>query len=75
MTKKIQDLKLSYRRTFNSDDGVVVLEDLKKRFSFETTTFVSGDPHQSAFAEGQRAAVLTIVRMLAEERSPEQENK
>jgi hypothetical protein len=70
MTKKIQDLKLSYRRTFNSDDGVVVLEDLKKRFSFETTTFVSGDPHQSAFQEGQRAAVLLIARMLSEEPDP-----
>lgn len=70
MTKKIQDLKLSYRRTFNTDDGVVVLDDLKKRFSFETTTFVSGDPHQSAFQEGQRAAVLLIVRMLSEEQEP-----
>lgn len=70
MTKKIQDLKLSYRRTFNTDDGAVVLEDLKKRFSFETTTFVSGDPHQSAFQEGQRAAVLLIARMLSEEPDP-----
>jgi hypothetical protein len=72
---KVEELKLAYRRTFGTDDGAQVLGDLKKRFSFETTTFVSGDPHQSAFAEGQRAAVLTIVRMLAEERSPEQENK
>jgi len=72
---KVKELKLAYRRTFLTDDGEQVLGDLKKRFSFETTTFVSGDPHQSAFAEGQRAAVLTIVRMLAEERSPEQENQ
>jgi len=70
MTNKVQDLKLAYRRTFKTDDGAVVLDDLKKRFSFEATTFVSGDPHQSAFQEGQRAAVLLIVRMLSEEQEP-----
>lgn len=66
--KKLEELKLAYRRTFNTDDGQQVLEDLKKRFSFEATTFVSGDPHISAFNEGQRAAVLLIVRMLSEEK-------
>lgn len=64
---KLDELKLSYRRTFNSEDGEQVLSDLKKRFAFETTTF-SGDPYQSAFNEGQRAAVLLIVRMLSEEK-------
>jgi len=63
--KKIDDLKLSYRRTFNSDDGQVVLNDLKTRFGFETTTY-SDNPYESAFNEGQRAAVLLIVRMLTE---------
>lgn len=63
--KKIEELKLSYRRAFNSDDGEVVLSDLKARFGFETTTF-SDNPYESAFNEGQRAAVLLIVRMLAE---------
>jgi len=64
---KLDELKLAYRRTFNTDDGEQVLSDLKKRFAFETTTF-SGDPYQSAFNEGQRAAVLLIVRMLSEEK-------
>jgi hypothetical protein len=64
---KIDELKLAYRRTFNTDDGEQVLSDLKKRFAFETTTF-SGDPYQSAFNEGQRAAILLIVRMLSEEK-------
>ena len=63
--KQLEELKLNYRRTFKTDDGQVVLEDLKKRFAFETTTF-SDNPYQSAFNEGQRAAVLLIVRMLAE---------
>jgi len=63
--KQIKDLKLSYRRTFNTDDGEIVLSDLKTRFGFETTTF-SDNPYESAFNEGRRAAVLLIVRMLAE---------
>ena len=65
----VKELKLAYRRTFNTDDGAQVLSDLKKRFSFETTTF-SGDPYQSAFNEGQRAAVPLIVRMLSDEKEP-----
>lgn len=66
--KRIEDLKLAYRRTFNTPDGQIVLDDLKRRFSFGATTFVSGDPHASAFNEGQRAAVLLIARMLSEEK-------
>ena len=68
--KELEDLKLAYRRTFNTDDGKIVMEDLKKRFAFETTTF-SDNPYQSAFNEGQRSAVLSIVRMLAEEKEPQ----
>ena len=63
--KKLEDLKLSYRRAFNTHDGEVVLKDLKSRFGFETTTF-SDNPYETAFNEGQRATVLLIVRMLAE---------
>lgn len=70
MIDKIKELKLSYRRTFNTDDGEIVLRDLKRRFGYETTTF-SGDPYEGAFNEGQRAAVLLIVRMLSEEREPQ----
>jgi hypothetical protein len=66
--KQVEELKLAYRRTFNTDDGKQVLDDLMKRFSFNATTFVSGDPHTSSFNEGQRAAVLLIVRMLSEEK-------
>ncbi len=63
--KELEQLKLTYRRTFNTDDGEKVLQDLKSRFGYETTTF-SGNPYETAFNEGQRAAVLLIVRMLAE---------
>jgi hypothetical protein len=67
--KQIEELKLAYRRTFNTEDGERVLGDLKTRFSFEASTFVPNDPHYSAFKEGQRDAVLLIVRMLSEGKS------
>jgi hypothetical protein len=47
-----------------------VLSDLKSRFGFEATTF-TGDPYQTAFNEGQRAALLLIVRMLSEGKEPQ----
>lgn len=68
--KQIEEMKLAYRRAFNNDDGQRVLADLKSRFSFEASTFIPGDPHYSAFKEGQRDAVLLIVRMLSEEGKP-----
>jgi len=67
MNKKLEELKLKYRRTFNTDDGEQVLADLKRRFGFEATTF-SDDPYLTAFNEGQRAATLLIVRMLSEKK-------
>jgi hypothetical protein len=70
MNKRIEELKLAYRRTFNTDDGDKVLSDLKTRFGFEATTF-SSDPYETAFNEGQRAAVLLIVRMLSEGKEPQ----
>ena len=63
--KEIKELKLAYRRTFNTEDGNKVLSDLKVRFGFETTTYTD-NPYNSAFNEGQRATVLLIVRMLTE---------
>ena len=68
--KQLEELKLAYRRTFNTDDGQRVLSDLKSRFGFEATTF-TGDPYQTAFNEGQRAALLLIVRMLSEGKEPQ----
>jgi|TARA_B100001093_G_scaffold429878_1_gene425316 hypothetical protein len=68
--KEIEELKLAYRRTFNTEDGNKVLSDLKARFGFETTTYTD-NPYNSAFNEGQRATVLLIVRMLIEGKEPE----
>lgn len=64
---KLEELKLAYRRTFKTEDGQKVLEDLQNRFWFKTTTF-SGDPYEQTFNEGQRATIMQIVRMLSEEK-------
>ena len=65
--KEIEELKLAYRRAFNTDDGEKVLSDHKARCGFETPTYTD-NPYNSAFNEGQRATVLLIVRMLTEEK-------
>ena len=62
--KDLKQLVIDYKTTFGSESGQRVLEDLKKRCSFETTTFVKGDSHESAFLEGSRAVVMFIKNML-----------
>ena len=62
--KELKQLTIDYKQTFGSESGEKVLEDLKKRCSFNTTTFVQGDSHDTAFREGQRAVVVFINNML-----------
>jgi hypothetical protein len=64
----VEDLQRIYREVFSSNEGKRVLDDLKARFGFQQTTHVPGDPHESAFFEGQRNAVLLILRMMEEKR-------
>ncbi len=51
--KDLKQLVIDYKQTFGSESGERVLEDLKKRCSFETTTHVKGDSHESAYLEEQ----------------------
>lgn len=53
---------------FNSEDGETVLDDMAARFHAHTPTFVAGDPHESAYLEGQRSVVLSILNMISPER-------
>ena len=45
--------------------GSLVLEDLKKRFHYNTTTASNEkiDSHELAYAEGQRSVVLFLIGM------------
>ena len=62
--KDIKQLSINYKTTFGSESGKKCLKILKKRCSFNTTTFVQGDSHDTAFREGQRSVVLFINNML-----------
>lgn len=62
----IENLLATYRTVFETDDGKLVLADLEKRFHLSASTFERGDPHYSAFLEGQRSVVLTIKAMMEE---------
>lgn len=56
-------LREYYRLTFDTDDGMVVIDDLEARYHIHTPTF-SPDPYESAYREGQRSVVLFIKNML-----------
>jgi len=69
--KQLDTLQVFYRQVFNSTEGLVVLDDLKKRFNLNATTFERGDPHYSAYLEGQRSVVLSIMRFMEEKQQRE----
>lgn len=71
--EKLESLLGAYRLVFNTDEGKVVLEDLERRFHLSASTFERGDPHYSAFLEGQRSVVLTIKKMMEERGTAEQD--
>ncbi|HTI86318.1 MAG TPA: hypothetical protein VL966_06920 [Alphaproteobacteria bacterium] len=53
----------AYRNTFAGDDGRRVLNDLARYCRFGTTSFVPGDPYQTAFNEGARDAFLHVIEL------------
>lgn len=69
----LEILKIKYREAFLSEEGTAVLEDLQARFNINNTTFERGDPHFSAFLEGQRSVVLTIMRMIDDRKQTQEE--
>ena len=61
--ERIKSLRLAYRKTFESEDGKKVLEDLKRRCFYDKPTFV-GDMNATAFNEGTRSVVLMILESM-----------
>lgn len=73
--QKLKDLKVAYKNTFTSEDGVKVLKDLERRCFMTYTTFNS-DPYVSAFQEGTRSVVLHIKQAMdMESQMPKEEDK
>ncbi len=54
----------SYQSVFHSAEGQVVLNHMMKKFGVVTPSFVHGDPQATAFKEGQRHVVLTIMKFI-----------
>ena len=52
----------NYVATFQTAAGQEVLRDMCKSFHVLGPTFVAGDPNLTAFREGQRHVVLSILR-------------
>ena len=66
-----KELRARYKALFESDDGEVVLDDLRKRFHIFGTTF-STDSHEQAYCEGQRTVVLFLQSMMSDNLKKEQ---
>lgn len=54
-----------YKKTFSTDHGKKVLEDLMMRSGMRSCNFVPGDPQATAFNEGNRQIVLYILQKLS----------
>ena len=59
------NIRLAYRTLFESDDGDVVLKDLRTRFHTDQPIF-STDAMEMAYLEGQRSVVLIIQNLMKE---------
>ena len=67
-TPTVQELHDSYKAVFSTKDGERVLDHLCKVGFIAETTYVVGDPIETAHREGKRRLVLSILRFL--ERDP-----
>jgi len=72
--QQLEQLQITYRQVFKTIEGQQVLKDLQRRYHLNATTFERGDPHYSAFLEGQRDVVLTIMRLMEERKATEQKD-
>ena len=59
------DLARKYQVVFDTPVGREVLAHICRDCFVFTTTFVAGDPHQTALREGQRRAALAILKALS----------
>jgi hypothetical protein len=62
-SRKLKEMALAYKRTFDSPDGKKVLADLFKSCHMMNSTMDS-NPHETAFNEGARSVVLRILKTI-----------
>ena len=61
--EEILNSRAKYKALFTTEDGLAILEDLKRRFHGNGTTF-SNHPHEIAYNEGQRTVILFILAQM-----------
>lgn len=61
---RAEQVRLAYRRMVAGDTGRLVLADLSEICGENRTSFVPGDPQQTAFNEGRRSVLLHIRSVL-----------
>lgn len=54
----------AYQTVFGTEEGKAVLHHLIRAGNVYKISYFRGDSHESAYREGQRAIVLTILHML-----------
>lgn len=65
MIKEALIRKSYYKTVLTTPDGEKVINDLIRRYGhFNSTTFVQGDSHSTAFNEGQRSVIIGILSHL-----------
>ena len=64
---KIKQIRKEYKVVFGSEEGKRILKNLKFRCHYYIPTHVRNDSHESAFLEGQRSVLLTILSFIKEE--------
>lgn len=65
-SKMMEELRIHrcYVVVFNTPEGREVLKHLARKCHLSSPTFVRGDERESAFREGQRHVILSILRYL-----------
>jgi len=61
--KRQMALRKAYKRLFNSEDGLKVMEDLKARLGYDKTVF-NDNPYRAACNEGGRSALCYIIEQM-----------
>lgn len=64
----------AYHRVFDTPDGELVLEDMKKAHHFNDSSFNPQFPEMTVFSEGERNAVLRIMAILNSKPGEEKNN-
>jgi len=63
--EKAMAVNNAYKRTFATDEGQIVLEDLMLSTGIISgSSFVPGDPYHTAFNEGRREVVNRIIESI-----------